>query len=92
MALNPGWRTRGIELLAFLPGANSFHSFGVFSGYERPAEETDELSRLHLAQVFCDDSAMASAVLDRLLRRATVINIKGDSYRLRHKRKAGQTD
>jgi DNA replication protein DnaC len=44
------------------------------------------------AQVFCDDTAMASAVLDRLLHRASVINIKGDSYRLRHKRKAGQTD
>jgi DNA replication protein DnaC len=44
------------------------------------------------AQVFCDDAAMASAVLDRLLHRATVINIKGDSYRLRHKRKAGQLE
>lgn len=43
-------------------------------------------------QVFCDDTAMASAVLDRLLHRATVLNIKGDSYRLRHKRKAGQAD
>ena len=28
---------------------------------------------------------MASAALDRLLHRATVLNIKGDSYRLREK-------
>jgi hypothetical protein len=32
---------------------------------------------------------MASAALDRLLHRATVINIKGDSYRMREKRQAG---
>ena len=32
---------------------------------------------------------MASAALDRLLHRATVINIKGDSYRMREKRLTG---
>jgi hypothetical protein len=32
---------------------------------------------------------MASAALDRLLHKTTVINIKGDSYRLREKRQAG---
>jgi hypothetical protein len=32
---------------------------------------------------------MASAALDRLLHRATAINIKGDSYRMREKRLAG---
>jgi len=40
-------------------------------------------------QVFAGDAVMASAALDRLLHRATVINIKGDSYRLREKRQAG---
>ncbi len=40
-------------------------------------------------QVFAGDPIMASAALDRLLHRATVINIKGDSYRLREKRQAG---
>jgi DNA replication protein DnaC len=40
-------------------------------------------------QVFADDPVMASAALDRLLHRATVINIRGDSYRLRGKKKAG---
>lgn len=40
-------------------------------------------------QVFAGDPIMASAALDRLLHRATVINIKGDSYRMREKRIAG---
>lgn len=40
-------------------------------------------------QVFADDAVMASAALDRLLHRATVVNIRGDSYRLRGRRKAG---
>ena len=40
-------------------------------------------------QVFADDAVMASAALDRLLHRSTVINIKGDSYRLRDRRRAG---
>jgi DNA replication protein DnaC len=43
-------------------------------------------------QVFADDPIMASAALDRLLHRSTVINIKGESYRLREKRKAGPLD
>ncbi len=33
------------------------------------------------------DSVMASAVLDRILHHCTVINIKGESYRLRDRRK-----
>ena len=40
-------------------------------------------------QVFADDPIMASAALDRLLHRSTIINIKGHSYRLREKRQAG---
>lgn len=40
-------------------------------------------------QVFGDDAVMASAALDRLLHRATVLNIRGDSYRMRGRRKAG---
>ena len=35
------------------------------------------------------DAVIASAILNRLLHHATTINIKGDSYRLREKRKAG---
>jgi DNA replication protein DnaC len=40
-------------------------------------------------QVFADDPFMAAAALDRLLHRSTVINIKGESYRLKEKRQAG---
>ncbi len=40
-------------------------------------------------EIFANDPVMASAALDRLLHKSTVINIKGDSYRLKEKRKAG---
>lgn len=40
-------------------------------------------------QVFNDDAIMAGAALDRLLHRSTVINVRGDSYRLREKKQAG---
>jgi DNA replication protein DnaC len=40
------------------------------------------------AQVFGGDGVMASAALDRLLHRATVINIRGESYRLKSRRRA----
>lgn len=42
------------------------------------------------AQVFAGDAIMASAALDRLLHRATVLNIRGDSYRMRMRHKAGE--
>jgi len=35
------------------------------------------------------DPVLATAMLDRLLHHATIINIRGNSYRLREKRKAG---
>jgi DNA replication protein DnaC len=40
-------------------------------------------------QVFANDAVLASAALDRLLHHSTVINIKGESFRLREKRKSG---
>jgi DNA replication protein DnaC len=36
-----------------------------------------------------NDQVLATAILDRLLHHATTLNIKGDSYRLREKRRAG---
>ena len=39
--------------------------------------------------IFANDPVLASAALDRLLHRSTIINIKGESYRLKEKRKAG---
>jgi DNA replication protein DnaC len=41
-------------------------------------------------EVFAGDAVMASAALDRLLHRSTVINIRGDSFRLKEKRQAGK--
>ena len=40
-------------------------------------------------QVFGGDAVLASAALDRLLHRATVLHIRGESYRLRERRQAG---
>jgi len=34
-------------------------------------------------QIFNDDSVVAAAMLDRLLHRATVVSIDGESYRMR---------
>ena len=38
--------------------------------------------------VFAGDAVMASAALDRLLHRATVLNIRGESYRMKERKKA----
>ena len=37
------------------------------------------------------DTALATAILDRLLHHAHVVNIRGDSYRMKERRKAGGT-
>lgn len=38
------------------------------------------------------DTTLAVALLDRLLHHATTVNIRGESYRLRHRREAGLVD
>ena len=40
-------------------------------------------------KIFAQDNVIASAILDRLLHHSTTINIKGESYRLKDKRRAG---
>lgn len=37
------------------------------------------------------DTALATAILDRLLHHAHVVNIRGDSYRMKERRKTGGT-
>ena len=37
------------------------------------------------------DTTLAVAVFDRLLHHATTVNIRGESYRLKHRREAGLT-
>jgi DNA replication protein DnaC len=42
--------------------------------------------------VFAGDAIMASAALDRLLHRCTVVNIRGESFRMKEKLKTGAAD
>ena len=62
--------------------------------YERqqPIVLTSNKAFAEWDQVFANDAIMASAALDRLLHRATVIQIRGDSYRLKHRRQAGSSE
>ena len=58
------------------------------AGYERASLIVTNKSFADWGEVF-NDQVLATAILDRLLHHATTVNIKGDSYRLREKRKAG---
>ena len=49
---------------------------------------TSNKSFLDWGAIF-NDHVLATAILDRLLHHATPLNIKGESYRLKEKRKAG---
>ena len=40
-------------------------------------------------EVLNNDEALTAAILDRLIHHSQIINIQGDSYRLKQKRKAG---
>jgi DNA replication protein DnaC len=50
---------------------------------------TSNLSFGQWDETFAGNTALTSAMLDRILHHSHVIQIKGDSYRLREKRKAG---
>jgi DNA replication protein DnaC len=58
---------------------------------QQPIALTSNKAFSEWGQVFADDAVLASAALDRLLHRSTVINIRGESYRLKEKRQAGHT-
>ena len=69
-------------------GANLFFQL-VSRRYERGSILiTSNQSLTGWGQVF-GDQVIATAILDRLLHHSTIINIKGESFRLREKRKAG---
>lgn len=57
---------------------------------QQPIALTSNKAFSDWGQVFADDAVLASAALDRLLHRSTIINIRGESYRLKEKRQAGQ--
>lgn len=50
---------------------------------------TSNKSFLDWGDVFAKDQVLATAILDRLLHHATSLNIKGERYRLKEKRRAG---
>ena len=49
---------------------------------------TNNKSFLDWGEVF-HDPVLATAILDRLLHHSTTLNVKGESYRLKEKRRAG---
>jgi DNA replication protein DnaC len=81
-----------IDEIGYLPidgqGANLFFQL-ISRRYERgPMILTSNQSFGSWGDVF-GDRVIASAILDRVLHHAITVNIKGDSYRLREKLKAG---
>ena len=81
-----------IDEIGYLPierlGANLFFQL-VSRRYERGSILiTSNQSLAGWGQVF-GDQVIATAILDRLLHHSAIINIKGESYRLKEKRKAG---
>ena len=81
-----------IDEIGYIPidrqGANLFFQL-ISRRYERGSVlVTSNQSLGAWGEVF-GDTVIASAILDRLLHHATTINIKGDSYRLKEKRRAG---
>jgi DNA replication protein DnaC len=81
-----------IDEIGYLPidraGANLFFQL-ISRRYERgPMILTSNQSFGSWGEVF-GDRVIATAILDRLLHHSTIVNIKGESYRLKEKRKAG---
>lgn len=81
-----------IDEIGYLPlsqqEANLFFRL-VVRRYERASMIiTSNKSFLDWGETF-NDPVLATAILDRLLHYSTTLNIKGESYRLREKRRAG---
>jgi DNA replication protein DnaC len=67
-------------------------SMFVAKRYERGSVVlTSNLPFTQWASAFADDQTLTAAMLDRLLHHAHIVQIAGESYRLKDKRKAGQT-
>jgi DNA replication protein DnaC len=63
----------------------------VAKRYERASMVlTSNLPFTQWAAAFADDQTLTAAMLDRLLHHAHIVQITGESYRLKDKRKAGQ--
>src|SRR5512145_2630453 len=84
-----------VDEIGYLPfgrdEANLFFNV-VAKRYERGSMIlTSNLPFTQWAMAFADDATLTAALLDRLLHYAHVVQISGESYRLKDKRKAGQT-
>ncbi|MHB1136814.1 MAG: IS21-like element helper ATPase IstB [Coriobacteriia bacterium] len=82
-----------IDEVGFLPldaGEASLLFEVVCRRYERGSIVlTSNKSYGEWGEVFSGDTVIATAILDRLLHHSTTITIKGESYRLKDKKKAG---
>ena len=83
-----------VDEIGFLPfgreEANLFFNV-VAKRYERGSMVlTSNLPFSQWAGAFADDQTLTAAMLDRLLHHAHIVQITGESYRLKDKRKAGQ--
>ena len=81
-----------LDEIGYLPlerlGANLFFQL-VSRRYERGSILiTSNQSLAGWGQIF-GDQILATAILDRLLHHSTILNIKGESYRLKEKRRSG---
>jgi DNA replication protein DnaC len=52
---------------------------------------TSNLAFSDWATTFAADATLTAALLDRLLHHGHIVSIRGDSYRLKDKRRAGMT-
>ena len=78
-----------VGYIPFDPQAANLMFMLVSRRYERASLiVTSNKSFLDWGEIF-QDHVLATAILDRLLHHATTLNIKGESYRLKEKRRAG---
>ncbi len=83
-----------VDEIGYLPfgreEANLFFNV-VAKRYERSSMVlTSNLPFTQWAGAFADDQTLTAAMLDRLLHHAHIVQISGESYRLKDKRRAGQ--
>ena len=81
-----------VDEIGYLPidrqGANLFFQL-VSRRYERGSMILTSNQRFgNWGEIF-GDQVLATAILDRVLHHSVTINIKGESYRLKEKRKSG---
>jgi DNA replication protein DnaC len=90
-----GPRLLVIDEIGYLPfgreEANLFFNV-VAKRYEKGSMIlTSNLPFTQWARTFADDQTLTAAMLDRLLHHAHIVQISGESYRLKNKQKAGTT-